>query len=78
MTLQQIIYKPTRPYPLHSLSVSLSLFSMVAVGLDWCWKEYSKQFNYSHDGFQRQFYRLGHAFIAEGCLFDEAFFNADR
>ena len=84
MTLQQIIYKSDRPYPWHPLSVSLSLFAIVAVGIGWCWKEYSKQWNYSN-GFQREFYRPGHACIVEGCLSDRvilrfaviAFFDAD-
>ena len=40
MTLLQVIYKSARPYPWHPLSVSLSLFAIVAVGRGWGSKEF--------------------------------------
>ena len=43
MTLYQCHFHSIRPYPWHPLSVSMSLFTIVAVGLGWCWKECSEQ-----------------------------------
>ena len=70
MTLQQVIYKSTHPHLWHPLLVSLSLSAIDEVGLGWCLKEYSKQCEYSEDGFQREFCRIGHNSFPERCFFD--------
>ena len=58
MTLQRAICKSIRPYTWHSLLASLPLSVIVAIGIVWCWKEYSKRCCHSEDGFQRELCKL--------------------
>ena len=66
MTLQRAICKSVRPYTWHSLLASLPLSVIVAIGIVWCWKEYSKQCCHSEDGFQREL--CDQVSFAEGCF----------
>ena len=68
MTLQRAIYKSIHPYTWHSLLASLPLSVIVAIGIIWCWKEYSKQCCHSKDGFQRELCKLDQVSFAEECF----------
>ena len=68
MTLQRAICKSIHPYTWHSLLASLPLSLIDAIGIVWCWKEYSKRCCHSEDGFQRELCKLDRVSFAEGCF----------